>query len=181
MRDYLKMAQDGEINTIDLALEAVRADGNVLKYLPSEFRTYMICMTAVHQEGMLLEYVPVGILDPELCFAAVANRGWAFTYVPEELRTVKLYRAAMNSIGYPVPVHEEDKEEVSNLSREMETMRIKAREEGMEEGKTNGIKETIIRTYQEIPTVSLETLAKIADTSVNAIKKWILGAGLALR
>lgn len=50
-----------------------------------------------------------------------------------------------------------------------------------EDAEIKGTKEMTIRTYKEIPTISLETLAKLANASVETIKSWILGAGLPLR
>lgn len=93
MANYLEMAKNGEIHTPEEALEAVRENSDVLKFLPTELKTYLVCKTAVQHNGLLIQFVPESIADPDLCMIAILNNGWAYGYVPEDLRTVKMRKA----------------------------------------------------------------------------------------
>lgn len=100
--------------------------------------------------------------------------------------TAKLISICAN---IPVSIPEEETEGGFDMYQAFREAALIGKEEGKAEGKAEGKvegkaeekKDIAIRTYRELPTLSLETIATIVDASVDVVKQWILGAGMQLR
>ena len=84
----------------EICLEAVKQNGDVLRYVPEDLKTSEICLTAVEQDGMALEHVPKDLKTPEIHLAAVKQNGDALRYVPKDFRTPEICLAAVKQDGW---------------------------------------------------------------------------------
>ena len=89
-----------ELKTSEICLAAVEQDGWALLYVPEDLKTSEICLTAVKQDGMALEHVPKDLKTPEICLAAVKQNGMALRYVPKDFRTPEICLAAVKQDGW---------------------------------------------------------------------------------
>ena len=79
-------------------IEAVKNDGEALKYVPEKLKTPEICLEAVKNYGIALRYVPEELRTPEICMESVKNNVEALKYVPKEL-TQEMYMKAVKNNG----------------------------------------------------------------------------------
>jgi len=83
-----------------LCIEAVKNDGDNLKYVPDEFKTAQLCLAAMDYHGTALEYVPEKFKTAELCFKAVKCGCGALAFVPEERKTMEMCLEAIKQDKY---------------------------------------------------------------------------------
>lgn len=65
---------------------AVKTDGNVLEYVPDNFKTPYLCRMAVKQNGISITHVPNEYRTPSLWNTAVASNGFVLKYVPLDVK-----------------------------------------------------------------------------------------------
>jgi hypothetical protein len=88
------------LRTETMCFDAVRQNGQALEYIPELLRTEAICLEAVRQNGQALKYVPESLMTEDICFTAVQNEGQAICDVPEFLKTEKICITAVKQNGY---------------------------------------------------------------------------------
>lgn len=67
-------------------LEAVRANGIFLKYVPVVWRTPELCAIAVEQNSFALRYTPANRVTAALAVSAVAREPYSFRDLPPHFR-----------------------------------------------------------------------------------------------
>ena len=75
------------VSTLEECLEAVQKDGDVLEFVPEQWKTDSVCLAAVQQNGVSVYYVPENKQTPELCLMAVSIDGWALEGVSNRMKT----------------------------------------------------------------------------------------------
>jgi hypothetical protein len=100
---------DAEKNTYSEEewLALVGYEGNRLRYVPEESKTYKLCLAAVKHTGPTITYVPRDHMTPELCLAAVQQSGIVLRSIPNELKTPEICLAAMKNGGFTSDVPED--------------------------------------------------------------------------
>lgn len=99
--------QPMDVISKDIYLEAVRTNGNLLKYVPIFLKDKYMCMEAVRQNYGALRFVPRLLKDNDICIEAVKQHYNAVKYVPDSLKNkdicmeiVKQDSDALNYIPY---------------------------------------------------------------------------------
>lgn len=88
---------DQIVQTEELCLDAVNADGSLICFVHPRFRTEALCITAVNQDGGALRFIRNQ--TEEICLAAVKKHGLALEYVDKKLVTFDLIKAAVEENG----------------------------------------------------------------------------------
>ncbi|GMO42734.1 MAG: hypothetical protein Pg6C_04330 [Treponemataceae bacterium] len=87
-------------DNVDEAMDAVKKEGNELRFVVRDCRTPEVCRAALENNGYTIKYVPGEIITPELCFAAVTEEGAALDFVPMPFRSPELCRIAVQKNGF---------------------------------------------------------------------------------
>jgi hypothetical protein len=87
-------------DNVDEAMDAVKKEGNELRFVVRDCRTPEVCRAALENNGYTIKYVPGEIITPELCLAAVTEEGAALDFVPMPFRSPELCRIAVQKNGF---------------------------------------------------------------------------------
>jgi hypothetical protein len=86
--------------TPELAEQAVKNNGNNLKFVPEELVTADLCKAAVESKGEALEHVPLKHKNAEICNKAMEqNPKLAFAFVPDSAKTPEMCERAVVATG----------------------------------------------------------------------------------
>lgn len=85
--------------------ELVNENGQNLKHVPIELKTFELCETAVSQDGLAIEFVPAELMTEELCELAIRTTKKSkqkltiFKFIPDELKTSETCIELVNANG----------------------------------------------------------------------------------
>ncbi|GHT68718.1 hypothetical protein FACS189452_08860 [Bacteroidia bacterium] len=86
--------------TPELAMQAVKENGNNLKHIPEKMVTEDLCFAAVANKGEALQFALDKFKTAPLCDQAMKqNANLAFLYVPDSVKTPKMCETAVNADG----------------------------------------------------------------------------------
>jgi hypothetical protein len=86
---------------------ATEQNGEVLQYVPEEFKTPALCNLAVEQNGLTSEFVPKEYMTSELCHLAVKQNGLALEYVLKKYGNPQLWHKFLGWLDKRT-IHEQD-------------------------------------------------------------------------
>jgi hypothetical protein len=140
-----------ELRTVDLCLEAVRQIYNALRYVPDKLKTAELCLEAVRLNGYALEYVPEELKTKELCFEAVKEFSWALQYVPDKLRAAEL---CLEALQQDINVHKHVPDELKASKQFLEMMKQAGCSIDFIPEDTEELRRTGALTFEEIAILS---------------------------
>ena len=83
--DLVKLDQfNKEIKTYEDCLNAVKQNGNDIKYIPERFIDYNLCLEVI-KKGADLDNIPVNYIDYDLCLEAIKHNAYNLKKVPANL------------------------------------------------------------------------------------------------
>ncbi len=97
--DYLLQNNDNNL----LYLNLLEQDSSIFDRFKKEKLSLDITMKAIYEDGELLEFIPDEFKSRELCFIAIANSFSALRYVPEkhlDQSFIDLILSSRNSLNY---------------------------------------------------------------------------------
>jgi hypothetical protein len=103
----------------DFRLQAVKAWGETLDYIPQELVTGELCIAAVTEDGTSLEFVPQKLHSEQLFITAVRQNGAAICFVPLLQMTRAIMREALLQTPNAVySMHEDWRDDAKEFLKE---------------------------------------------------------------